>query len=101
MEFAGALWGASRTRISGVYHWANLGSTTWYDFAMECESLARELGLTGRADPRIVGVASDEFSSKAKRPRYSVLDPTRLAEALRITPSKWNDALRAELVRAS
>lgn len=100
-EFAAAIWGASEAELRGVYHWANAGSTTWYDFAVESERVARELGLHGRGFPQIVGVTSEEYPSRAKRPRYSVLDPTRLAEALHTPPAGWQDALRAELMRAS
>ena len=98
-EFALALWRAAGAGMSGVYHWANLGATTWYDFALECDKVARELALSGRARGEIVGVESAEFPSRARRPRYSVLDPARLAAALGITPSLWTEALRAELKR--
>jgi dTDP-4-dehydrorhamnose reductase len=98
-EFAAAIWRASGTELRGVYHWANVGTTTWYDFALEAERVARELELRGRAVPQIVGVTSEEYPSRARRPRYSVLDPTRLAEALHTSPAAWSDALRAELMR--
>jgi dTDP-4-dehydrorhamnose reductase len=100
-EFATALWRAARSELSGVYHWANLGETTWYDFALECGKVARELGLGDRSGPEIVGVTSEDFPSAARRPRYSALDPAWLAVALGISPGSWSDALRAELQRAS
>ena len=99
-EFAEAIWKATRGTLSGVYHWANLGSTTWYDFALETERIARELAIEGRAVPEIEPVTSETFPSRAKRPRYSVLDPSWLAERLAISPARWQDALRAELMRA-
>ncbi|HET7614910.1 MAG TPA: dTDP-4-dehydrorhamnose reductase [Gemmatimonadaceae bacterium] len=99
-EFALALWRAARSQLSGVYHWANLGQTTWYDFALECGKVAGELNLSDRSAPEIVGVTSEEFPSRARRPRYSVLDPARLAAALGISPSSWIEALRAEMQRA-
>ena len=98
-EFAAALWRAAESELSGVYHWANLGQTTWYDFALECDRVARELGLSGRSAPEIVGVTSEEFPSRASRPRYSVLDPAWLAAALGVRPSSWTDGLRAEMQR--
>jgi dTDP-4-dehydrorhamnose reductase len=100
-EFAVAVWRAVEAQIRGVYHWANVGEATWYDFAKVCARLARELELPKRPETDIIAVDSDSFPSRAKRPRYSVLDPNRLAEALGIAPSGWQEALRAELLRDS
>ena len=100
-EFAAALWKAAEGELTGVYHWANLGSTTWYDFALEAERIARELNLPGRGTQQIEGVTSETFPSRARRPRYSVLDPSFLAERLRVSPARWQDALRTELMRGA
>jgi dTDP-4-dehydrorhamnose reductase len=99
-EFAAAIWKATEADLRGVYHWANLGSTTWYDFALEAERLARELELKGRSARRIQPLASETLPSRAKRPRYSALDPSWMADRLRLSPARWQDALRAELMRA-
>jgi dTDP-4-dehydrorhamnose reductase len=52
---------------SGIWHYRNRPSATWYDFA--CAIVT----VTG-ADCRVVPVTTEEFPRPAKRPSYSVLD---------------------------
>ncbi|MEN9305874.1 MAG: dTDP-4-dehydrorhamnose reductase [Actinomycetota bacterium] len=55
----------------GIYHATNSGSATWWEFARELFTLARQ-------DPeRVIPVSSSEFPSKVKRPAYSVLDHSK------------------------
>lgn len=70
----------------GIYHFANTGSTTWYEFAKKIFEIN---GLT----PRVFPIASDEFAAPAKRPRYSILDTTKIEKTFGIKISSWEDAL--------
>lgn len=97
-ELAGIIWKASYDGLSGVYHWSNAGSASWYDFAVEIMTVAVHVGMIPEALP-ITGVGSDEYGSRAKRPRYSVLDCTLLARKLNVVPTAWRDVVRAELLR--
>jgi dTDP-4-dehydrorhamnose reductase len=56
---------------SGIFHFANRGETTWYDFAREI------LMLAGRDDVRVQPTTSAALARPAKRPAYSVLDTSR------------------------
>ena len=68
------------------YNYSNEGVTSWYDFAKEiCE-------LSGNKCD-IQPCHSDEFSSKVKRPSYSVLDKTKIKKELNITIPYWKDSL--------
>lgn len=97
-DFALALWKLSNSGLRGTYHWANVGSATRYDFARDIAQIARRLELL-REDPEIRPVTTQEFASRARRPRYSVLDGTKLARALNLSPSTWQQALESDMTR--
>jgi dTDP-4-dehydrorhamnose reductase len=70
---------------SGVYHCANAGPCSWHDIATE---IARLLGKPANLRP----ITLDAVSLRARRPKYSALDSTRLPDA-GITMPTWRDAL--------
>jgi dTDP-4-dehydrorhamnose reductase len=51
----------------GTYHVANVGETSWYEFARKI------LELAGR-DTKVKPITTDQYPTPAKRPAYSVLD---------------------------
>ncbi len=72
--------------IKGVYHYANTGETTWFDFAAKIKAIA---GLDCALNP----IETKDFPTPAKRPAYSVLDTSKIEEALSIAIPHWEDAL--------
>jgi dTDP-4-dehydrorhamnose reductase len=72
--------------IKGVYHYANQGETTWYDFAAKIKAIA---GLTCEVQP----IETKDFPTPAKRPAYSVLDTSNIEGALSLSIPRWEDAL--------
>lgn len=54
----------------GVYHVANTGQTTWYEFARE---IFRQAGLAVSVE----AVTTAQYAAAAPRPAYSVLDTAR------------------------
>jgi dTDP-4-dehydrorhamnose reductase len=74
--------------IKGVYHYANQGETTWYDFAAKIKAIA---GLTCEVQP----IETKDFPTPAKRPAYSVLDTSKIEEDLAIDIRHWEDALES------
>ena len=70
---------------SGVYHCVNAGACSWHDIAVE---IARLLGKT----PNLRPITLESVSLRARRPRYSALECTRLREAGIAMPT-WQDAL--------
>jgi dTDP-4-dehydrorhamnose reductase len=86
---------ASRT-ASGLYHCVNAGACSWHDIAVEIAGL---LGKPANLRP----ITLDTVSLRARRPRYSALDNTRLRAAGIMMPT-WQDAvaryLRREDVRS-
>jgi len=73
--------------IKGVYHFANQGETTWFDFAVKIKAIA---GLSCDLQP----IETKDFPTPAKRPAYSVLDTSKIEEDLAIDIRHWEDALR-------
>jgi dTDP-4-dehydrorhamnose reductase len=73
--------------IKGVYHYANMGETTWYDFADKIKAIA---GLDCVLNP----VETKDFPTPAKRPSYSVLDTSKIEQDLAIDIRHWEDALK-------
>ncbi len=55
----------------GIYHFANRGEVTWFDFAREI------LVLSERGDVEVEPIDSQTLGRPARRPPYSVLDVSR------------------------
>lgn len=73
--------------LPGIYHYANQGECSWYDFAKE---IIKQAGLDCKVNP----VSTAEFPSKAKRPKYSVLDTSKLRQNFGIGIPNWRDSLK-------
>ena len=73
-------------RMSGIYHYSDLGECTWYDFA-------REILHKAKIDANITPCKSSDWPSKAQRPHYSVLDKSRIASSNIVTLKTWQERL--------
>lgn len=60
----------------GVYHFSAMGQTTWYDYALQIGKLFK-----GYDCKKIVPVR--QFNSKAKRPKYSILDNSKASRIIK------------------
>jgi dTDP-4-dehydrorhamnose reductase len=98
LELVGA--GERPAAPDGIYHFANAGAVSWHAFASAIRELSLELGLPVRA-ARVVPVTTAEFPRPAPRPAYSVLDTTRIEQALGSTPRHFSSALREYLALAA
>jgi dTDP-4-dehydrorhamnose reductase len=76
---------AASGSASGVYHCVNAGACSWREVAAE---IARLLGKPANLRP----ITLETAGLRARRPRYSALDSTRLPAA-GITMPPWQDAL--------
>ena len=72
---------------AGVYHYANEGVCSWYDFAREIAVRAGHVGC------RVEPCHSSEYPSPVKRPAYSVLDKTKVKETFHISIPHWTESL--------
>ncbi len=80
----------------GIINIAASGETTWYGFAVAIVEGLKSRGMP-LAVERIVPIATEGYPTKARRPKNSRLDLTRLRETFGITTPKWDQALAPEL----
>jgi dTDP-4-dehydrorhamnose reductase len=80
----------------GTFHFTNEGRTTWFDFALMIYDVALALGLAGPGvDVR--PISTQEYPTKARRPKNSCLSKDRINRELDIFPRNWRDALKSYL----
>ena len=72
----------------GVFHVANSGTCSWYEFGKAI------LQLSGLGKIRATPISSQELKKPATRPSYSVLGCQKLTAAVGLTPRPWIEALR-------
>lgn len=80
----------TRTNNFGTYHMASTGGCSWYQFARKIFELSKIDIVLNIASP-------NEFSSKVKRPKYTVLDNKNLdVNGINSMPH-WSDGLERYL----
>jgi len=82
-----AAWRDGRGR-PGVFHFAGAPAVSWAEFA---DAIFARSGWSER--PRVVGIATADWPTKAVRPANSVLDCARIAEAYGIAQPDWRAGL--------
>jgi dTDP-4-dehydrorhamnose reductase len=92
VDLAEALVHVIRSPLYGTYHVANLGVTSWYDFARKA------LELAGISTPVFPILASD-WPSPTRRPAYSALRPLALEMQGAPLPRPWEEALANYVAR--
>jgi dTDP-4-dehydrorhamnose reductase len=75
-------------KLNGVYHYANKGVTSWFEFAQQIKINA---GLSCELNP----INTAQFPTPAKRPAYSVLDTQKVESAINIDIPSWEESLLA------
>ncbi len=90
---ATALAHARHEDANGTWHVVADGECSWYQFASAIYSEALAAKVLERA-PRLIGIPSSEYPTKATRPAYSRLDTTRFASDFGLQLSDWRDGLR-------
>ena len=86
---------------TGIYHYSNLGVSSWYDFTQMIQHTANTLSAEQR-HCNIRPCLSSQYPSPVKRPSYSVLDKTKIQETFGLDIPYWTDSLRqciANLIR--
>jgi dTDP-4-dehydrorhamnose reductase len=71
---------------SGLFHYSNEGEISWFEFARSIKKLYD-------LDCEIIGVSSDEFNTKAKRPKYSLLDKTKIKKTFNLEIPNYRQSL--------
>jgi dTDP-4-dehydrorhamnose reductase len=74
-DLADAILALLVTGVSGIFHFANRGEVTWFEFAREI------LFLAGHTGVRVLPTTSAALARPAARPVYSVLDTSKYEAA--------------------
>ncbi len=82
----------SAFRDWGIYHYAGEDITNWYEFSRVFIDMAREKGIHLTVT-QLTPIKSEEYITKAVRPKNSVLDTTKIEEKLNISCHNWQDYL--------
>lgn len=82
----------ARPQGSGIWHAVAGGQCSWAEFAEAIFADALAAGLIARA-PRVLGVSSGEYPTKARRPAYSCLATSRLVQDFHLSPPIWRSGL--------
>src|SRR5450830_1648950 len=76
--------------LSGIYHLAAAGHTSWHGYASFVIERARQAGVDLKVAPDAIdAVASSAFPSPAPRPKNSRLDLQKVQQAFDITLPDW------------
>ena len=73
---------------AGIYHYSNEGATTWFDFTKKILQLANITTCT------VHPITTDQYPVKAARPRYSILDKTKIKETFGMAIPEWEESLQ-------
>jgi dTDP-4-dehydrorhamnose reductase len=71
---------------SGLYNYSNEGVCSWYDFASE---VIKDAGLNCKVLP----VLSKDYPQAAQRPKYSVMDKSKIKENYGLSIPHWRSSL--------
>jgi dTDP-4-dehydrorhamnose reductase len=75
----------ARALVPGVYNYSNEGRCSWYDLAFET------LKASG-SKAELLPIPTSEYPTPARRPAYSVLDKSKIKEALSLSIKNWRDS---------
>lgn len=77
--------------LTGLHHCCAAGATSWHAFAQAVVQAAWDAGLPGlKARPHDVApITTADFPTPARRPAWSVLDASRLEQALGLSMPPW------------
>jgi dTDP-4-dehydrorhamnose reductase len=79
---------------SGIFHWSDGASITWFDFALEIQTQALALGLL-KSPCTLKPIPTSEYPTPAARPLYSVMSRVRARAEFDCPTNAW----QAELTR--
>lgn len=70
----------------GVYHYSNEGAISWFDFAKAIFDISDTLVNTNP-------IPTSQYPTRAKRPKFSVMDKTKIKKTFNISIPYWRDSL--------
>lgn len=74
--------------VPGVYHYSNIGDTTWCRFAREA------LKIAGFDPNMVTPISTADYPTPAMRPQHGELDKSKIVKQYNLQIPKWQDALQ-------
>lgn len=87
LEIIVVLNGSRSDSFGGIYHFANEGIISWYDFA---KAICAEIN----SDCIIHPIPSTAYPTPARRPAYSAFDTHKIRQVFGVATPRWQDALQ-------
>jgi len=76
--------------VNGIFHFSNEGAVSWHGFALAIRDLA---GL----ECTVNAIPTERYPTPAKRPKYSLLDKTKIKDTFGVQVPEWRESLREML----
>jgi dTDP-4-dehydrorhamnose reductase len=73
--------------VPGIYNFSNEGVISWFDFANE---IKRQISSSCVVNP----LSTEQFPTPAKRPKYSVLNKTKIQQTFSVQLKDWKESLK-------
>jgi dTDP-4-dehydrorhamnose reductase len=70
----------------GIYHYSNEGSISWFDFAKAIFDISE-------TKVKVKPIPTSAYPTKATRPKFSVMDKSKIKESFGIEVPYWRDSL--------
>ena len=80
--------------LTGTYHLASSGTTSWHGFA---DAIIKLMPADGKKCVRVEAITTAEYPTPTKRPAYSVLSCDKLQRAFGLRLPPWDDSLKQVL----
>jgi len=77
-------------KLYGIYHFSNRGYCSWYDFAKKIFEL-------NNINVKLNSVTTNDFPTLAQRPKYSVLDTTKIQSTFGVEIKNWEETLNLSI----
>ncbi|MEM9681514.1 MAG: sugar nucleotide-binding protein, partial [Bacteroidota bacterium] len=74
----------------GVYHYSNEGVASWYDFAKAIFDFEK-------VSVKLSPIRSEAYPTPAERPKFSVLDKSKIKKTFTLDIPHWKDSLKVAL----
>jgi dTDP-4-dehydrorhamnose reductase len=71
---------------AGIYHYSNEGEISWYEFALAIKKI-------GGFQCEITGISSADYPTPARRPKYSLLDKSKITNTFGVIIPDYRESL--------
>jgi dTDP-4-dehydrorhamnose reductase len=88
IDLAGAILDiiAADNKAYGIYHYSNEGSISWFDFAKAIFEISN-------TEVKVNPIPTSAYPTRARRPKFSVMDKTKIKNAFGMEVPYWRDSL--------